>query len=152
MFLNYKGDDYSALFLVENNISVNLQSLKDKKTALMYLAETTELNESMLELVKKILKSYTIDVNVQDVDGNTALHCAINAQNASVFKEILFNTNSRPNLSIKNKNEQTVLWLALLASEEKSKKVSILNYELIFVVKKFSIQMISIKPNRLPAY
>ncbi len=110
------------MFLVENNISVNLQSLKDKKTALMYLAELPELNEFMFELVKKILKSYTIDVNVQDIDGNTALHCAIKSQNESVFKEILLNTNSRPNLNVKNKNEQTVLWLALLNSEEKSYK------------------------------
>jgi len=99
-----------------------LQTFKEKKTALMYLTEVAQLNENMFELVKRILKSYTIDVNVQDLDGNTALHYAINSQNASVFKEILFNTNSRPNLSIKNKNEQTVLWLALLNSEEKSCK------------------------------
>ena len=79
------------MFLVENNISVNLQTFNDKKTALMYLAEVAKLNENMFELVKRILKSYTIDVNVQDLDGNTVLHYAINSQNASVFKEILFN-------------------------------------------------------------
>lgn len=86
----------------------------------MYLAESQRLNENMFEVVKKILKSYSIDVNIQDIDGNTALHCAINSQNENVFKEILSNTNCRPNLNIKNKNEQTVLWLALLKSEEKS--------------------------------
>jgi ankyrin repeat protein len=86
----------------------------------MYLSESNKLNERMLDLVKNILKSYTIDVNIQDADGNTALHCAVKAQNLIVFKEILFNTNSKPNLSIKNKNEQTVLWLALMNSEEKS--------------------------------
>lgn len=112
-----RGDEYSASFLVDNNISVNLMTKPDKKTALMYLAASKTEN-GMSDLTKKILKSNTIDVNIQDFEGNTALHVAIIRQNKSVFKEILFNTNSKANLSIKNNEEQTVLWQALIQSEE----------------------------------
>ena len=80
----------------------------------MYLCES---GNEMLSLAKKILKSYSSDVNVQDIEGNTALHLAIKAKNMLVFKEILFNANLKPNLSIKNKSEQTALWLALVQSE-----------------------------------
>lgn len=118
-------DVYSATFLVENNISANLQSYAEKKTALMYLAAATNLNNEMLNLVKKMLKSYTIDINIQDTEGNTALHLSIIAKNKNMFKEILLNSSSKPNLNIKNKNEETVLWLALVQSEEQSKIIII---------------------------
>ena len=111
------------MFLVENNISVNLQSYEEKKTALMYLSASTKaLSKEILNLVRKIIKSYSIDLNIQDKDGNTALHLAVIAKNADVFKEILLNAASRPNLNIKNKLEQTVLWLSLVQSEEISKQ------------------------------
>ena len=75
----------------------------------------------MLILVRKIIKSYTVDLNIQEKEGNTALHLAIQSKNIDVFKEILLNSVTKPNLSIKNKLEQTVLWLSLLQSEETSK-------------------------------
>jgi ankyrin repeat protein len=68
-----------------------------------------------------MLKSYTIDINIQDIEGNTALHLSIIAKNENMFKEILLNSSSKPNLNIKNKKEETVLWLALVQSEEISK-------------------------------
>lgn len=120
-----RGDVYSALFLVENNISVNLQSLTDKRTVLMTLASQAIANQTddgnnMLLVANKILKSNTIDVNIQDADGNTCLHIAINAKNTQLFKEILFNARSRPDLNIKNTKDHTVLWLALIQSEKEN--------------------------------
>ena len=116
-----RGDEYSAMFLIDNKISVNLLSYMDKKTALMYLTSASEPTDAILAVVNKILQSPNIDVNIQDVDGNTALHIAIITKNKTVFKEILFNMSSMPNLTIKNKLEQTVLWLALMQSEKNSK-------------------------------
>jgi ankyrin repeat protein len=116
-----RDDFYSASFLVENNINVNIQSNREDRlrTVLMYLASHPSLSDDMINLVKQILESKQgYDVNVQDSEGNTVLHIAISSKNKTVFKEILFNKNSRPNLNIKNKEEQTVLWLALLESEE----------------------------------
>lgn len=84
----------------------------------MYLASMPNLSDEMLIVVKKILKLYNIDINLQDLEGNTCLHIAINSKNKNVFKEILINSPLRPNLNIKNKLEQTVLWLSLLQSEE----------------------------------
>ena len=139
------GDDYSALFLVDNNISVNLQTYSEKKTALMNLAESVELSRKMCTIVKKILKSASSDINVQDHEGNTALHLAIQSKNMDVLKEILFNSSSKPNLSLKNKSEQTVLWLALVQSDKNGKfwfiywnRVKNLNYkrELIFYLRR----------------
>ena len=127
--ISFQDDEYSGLFLVENNISVNLQSYEEKKTALMYLSASTKaLSKEMLNLVRKIIKSYSIDLNIQDKDGNTALHLAVIAKNADVFKEILLNSASRPNLNIKNKLEQTVLWLSLVQSEEISKRLNLLYF------------------------
>ena len=99
-----------------------MQSYEEKKTALMYLAGSEKsLTKEMLVLVKKMLKTYTNDINIQDKDGNTALHIAIQFKNTDIFKEILLNSVSKPNLNIKNKLEQTVLWLSLIQSEETSR-------------------------------
>ncbi|CAF0854297.1 unnamed protein product [Brachionus calyciflorus] len=113
-----RDDEYSASFLVDNNISVNTQSLTDKRTALMYLAAKSSISNEMLNLVRKILKNHNTDVNLRDQKGNTALHIAIYSKNKSVFKEILLNSIIKPNLNIKNNDEQTILWLALLQSED----------------------------------
>ncbi len=90
----------------------------------MQLAVSSDqLTEEMLNLSKQILKSDSVDVNIQDMDGNTALHLAIKSKNKNLFKEILFNSNSKPNLNIKNKLDQTVLWLALVQSEDIGKLI-----------------------------
>jgi ankyrin repeat protein len=109
---------YSGLFLVNNNISVNIQSYKDKKTALMYLASFENINDEMLNLAKQIIRSNSVDINTQDTEGNTALHITIKSRNKHLFKEIIFNQNCKPDLNIKNKHDHSVLWLALIQSEE----------------------------------
>lgn len=91
--------------------------MNEQKNALMCLADRPALSDHMLTLVSKILNSNNIDVNLQDSQGNTALHIAITSNNKTIFKEILFNKNVKPNLTIKNNEEQTVLWLALVKSE-----------------------------------
>jgi ankyrin repeat protein len=118
-----RDDVYSARFLVANGISVNLQSNREDKsrTALMYLAANADLSSEMLDLARKILSAENVNVNLQDSEGNTSLHIAIGAKNKAVFKEILLNSVSRPNFTLMNKNELTVLWQALLQSEESSK-------------------------------
>ncbi len=117
-----RDDVYSARFLVENHISVNLQSSRDdrSRTALMYLAANSDLSAPMLELAGKILNVANVNVNLQDSESNTSLHIAIKAKNKAVFRAILFNSVSRPNFNILNKSELTVLWQALLQSEELS--------------------------------
>ena len=115
----------------------------------MYLAASTKaLSKEMLNLVRKIIKSYSIDLNIQEKEGNTALHLAVIAKNSDVFKEILLNSVSKPNLNIKNKLEQTVLWLSLVQSEETSKKT--ISFFLNFTVYlfKYKLKMTSISPNR----
>lgn len=102
---------------MDHNISVNIQSLNDKRNALMCLADRPALSDHMITLVRKILNTHNMDINLQDSHGNTALHIAITSNNKIIFKEILFNKNVKPNLNIKNNQEQTVLWLALVKSE-----------------------------------
>ena len=73
-----REDSYSASFLVDNNISVNLVTKLDKKTALMYLAAgTSQPDEELMSLVKKILQSNTVDVNIQDIEGIFVLFISI---------------------------------------------------------------------------
>lgn len=117
-----RDDYYAAMFLVENGISVNLQSNREdnRRTALMYLAAARESSEEAIKLVEKILLVREVNVNVQDLDGNTALHASILAHNKPVFKQILFNSTCRVNLNLINKSEQTVLWLALQQSEQEN--------------------------------
>ncbi len=82
-----RSDVYAAEFLVDNNINVNLATHADKKTALMYLAASSrQESEQMLSVVQKILMLPKIDVNLQDVDGNTALHVAVRHENTRIFK------------------------------------------------------------------
>ena len=40
----------------------------------MLLSSSSKLNDDMLNVTNKILASHSIDVNIQDKDGNTALH------------------------------------------------------------------------------
>lgn len=84
----------------------------------MYLASIENLNDEMLNLAKQILKLKSADLNAQDTEGNTALHISIKSRNKNLFKEIIFNQNSIPDLNIKNKHDHSVLWLALNQSEE----------------------------------
>jgi ankyrin repeat protein len=84
----------------------------------MYLASLENLNDEMLNLATQILKSNSVNINAQDTDGNTALHISIKSRNKNLFKEIMFNQNSKPDLNIKNNLDNSVLWLALNQSEE----------------------------------
>jgi hypothetical protein len=68
-----RGDEYSASFLVDNHILVNLMTNTDRKTALMYLAANEVGSQEMGSLTEKILRSNTVDVNLQDYDGNSNL-------------------------------------------------------------------------------
>lgn len=96
-----------------------MQEHKTKRTALMYLASTRNLSDEMLTVVKKILKVYNLDVNLQDADGNTCLHIAVQCNNKSFFREVLGAAALRPpvNLNLKNKQDESVLWLGLLEAE-----------------------------------
>ena len=91
----------------------------------MYLASMKNIREDMLSVVKQILKSFALDINIQDIDGNTTLHVAIISMNKSVFKEILLNSSSKPNLGLKNKLEETPLWLSLVQSESTGKLIEL---------------------------
>jgi ankyrin repeat protein len=108
-------DEYSSVFLIDYDAKLNQQTLVDKKTPLICLASLQSFN-GMLNIAQKILANRTIDVNVQDLNGNTCLHCAIMSNNEIIFKEIL--KLSSPNMCLVNNKNETPLWLALLKAEE----------------------------------
>ena len=79
---------------------------------------SNEQMSGMINVAKRILMSSSVDVNLQDSNGNTCLHNAINADNKLIFKEIL--KLSHPNMNIRNNADDLPLWLALMKSEMNS--------------------------------
>lgn len=124
LFFSSKDDEYSSIFLVENGAKLNQQTLIDKKTPLICLASLKSF-DGMLNIAQKVLANPMIDVNVQDINGNTCLHCAIMSNNEIIFKEIL--KLGSPNMCLTNNKNETPLWLALLKAEENGMFLNLIN-------------------------
>lgn len=112
------GDEFSALFLVENRASVDLAVPLEKETALHMVAgfkpsEGTDTATGMARVATSLLQ-HGADINAQDGNGNTPLHRCIEAKNADVFS--LFLGNNALNLELKNNDQLTPLGFALHTS------------------------------------
>ena len=76
----------------------------------------------MLNVAKIILQRYSSnDLNVQDANGNTCLHIAINSNNKVIFNEII--RTNKPNMDLKNNLNELPIWLALQKSENDGKNL-----------------------------
>ncbi|XP_067130283.1 rabankyrin-5 [Centruroides vittatus] len=113
-----RGDEFSSIFLIENNASVNTAMSVEKVTPLHLACSFSpndtdpEIIKGMANVVSKLLQ-YGANPNQQDQNGNTSLHRAVAANNELVFDILL--EQSSLNLEILNVDGQTVLWYALQA-------------------------------------
>lgn len=98
-----------CLLLIENGEDVNVQDGDQLFTPLMHA-----VNNGNEILVKKLVESKA-DLNIQDVDGNTALHYAVLAENEYIVR-ILLNANAHQDL--RNAENQTALDIAKFNEDE----------------------------------
>ena len=85
-----------------------------------FILNNDVLMNGMVNVAKKILLKYSInDLNVQDANGNTCLHIAINSNNKIIFKELI--GINKPNMDLKNNNNDLPLWLTLTKAQSESK-------------------------------
>ncbi|KAK8784758.1 hypothetical protein V5799_008871 [Amblyomma americanum] len=108
-----RGDEFSALFLVEHNASVDLAVPLKKETALHMVAGFNASHESagaMVGVAECLLK-HGADVNAQDSNGNTPIHRSIEAKNMGVFCLLL--ESGKANLELRNNEQHTALGFAL---------------------------------------
>ncbi|XP_077510441.1 rabankyrin-5 isoform X1 [Amblyomma americanum] len=108
-----RGDEFSALFLVEHNASVDLAVPLKKETALHMVAGFNASHESagaMVGVAECLLK-HGADVNAQDSNGNTPIHRSIEAKNMGVFCLLL--ESGKANLELRNNEQHTALGFVL---------------------------------------
>nr|XP_037289089.1 LOW QUALITY PROTEIN: rabankyrin-5-like [Rhipicephalus microplus] len=108
-----RGDEFSALFLVEHNASVELAVPLKKETALHMVAGfegSRESSEGMVRVAACLLK-HGADVNAQDSNGNTPVHRSIEAKNMGVFCLLL--ESKAVNSELRNNEQHTPLGFAL---------------------------------------
>ncbi|KAM7311320.1 rabankyrin-5 [Ixodes scapularis] len=110
-----RGDEFSALFLVEHKASVDLAVPLEKETALHMVAgfKASQGTPQGMDRVASSLLQHGADVNAQDGNGNTPLHRSIEAQNVDVFHLLL--ESKGVNLELRNNDQQTPLGFALHA-------------------------------------
>lgn len=91
---NLKLLDISKL-LIDNNININIHDNTHEFTALHYICTNNQL-----ELLKYIIKNNEndIDLNKQDIFGNTGLHYAIMEENYGIVSELFLLNNINFNL------------------------------------------------------
>jgi ankyrin repeat protein len=87
--------------LKHSDVNVDIKN-KDHETALSYASKWKDIPSDLFNL---ILEKST-DLNAQDEDGNTALHCAIFNKSEIATKELL--KHKDVNVNVKNNNETTL--------------------------------------------
>ena len=70
--------------LIDNGINVNIVDTVHEFTPIHYIATTNQI-----ELFKYITTKSNVDLNIQDIFGNTALHYAIIEENYPIIEEII---------------------------------------------------------------
>jgi ankyrin repeat protein len=84
--------------LIDNNININITDTTHEFTALHYISSTNQIDLLNYIFSKQEIKD-KININIQDIFGNTSLHYAIIEQNYGII-----------NLLIENKNINYNLW------------------------------------------
>ncbi|XP_076367426.1 rabankyrin-5 isoform X2 [Tachypleus tridentatus] len=111
-----REDEFAANFLIEHKASVNSTTPIEKETPLHLVSSfgledgDKDVVEGMTRVAEKLLK-IGASPNLQDSNGNTALHRAVAAKNIPVFSLLLASENL--DLELRNLNGETVLWYAL---------------------------------------
>ena len=77
-----------AELLIENNINLNIQDFSHEFTAAHYIATTNQIELLQLIIQKKI---NIVDLNIQDIFGNTPLHYAFIEENYNIVNLIIDN-------------------------------------------------------------
>lgn len=102
-----RKDEFSAIYLIENNASVDVTTTQNQETPLHLLCSQSHYDG--IELIAKALLKAGADPNLQDGEGNTSLHRAILATNQQVFTILL----EQPNISLEIRNNHGLTPLAL---------------------------------------
>jgi len=98
-----------CLLLIENGADLNAQDDDQLFTPLMHA-----VNNGNEIVVKKLIESRA-DLNIQDVDGNTALHYAVLSENEYILR-ILLNANAQRDM--RNAENLTALDMAKLNEDD----------------------------------
>jgi len=101
-----RADTKSSMFLLNAGAQVNLPTVNERSGPLHLLASS----ESDLSEVTKEIISKGADLNLQNIDGETALCVAVKTGNKLVFNLLL---EKKANLELANTSGKTVLWFAL---------------------------------------
>ena len=104
-----RQDEFSANFLIDENVQIDAVTSGRKETPLHLLA-AQEASDDVTRIVQKLLIRGA-DANIQDVDGNTPLHKSVLCKNVEVFKLLI--EHNRISFEIRNKDGLTPLALAL---------------------------------------
>ncbi|XP_066251901.1 rabankyrin-5 isoform X2 [Euwallacea similis] len=103
-----RGDSAAAFFLLENNCDATLFTRNENDSALHLVAGATNLEDC--ERVTEKLLNKNANINCQNKLGFTALHIAIQADNAPVFDILLQHEQVNPN--VKTNEEHPPLYYA----------------------------------------
>jgi ankyrin repeat protein len=93
---NLRLFDISKL-LIDNNININITDTLHEFSALHYICSTNQIELLKYILSKEELKN-KININIQDIFGNTCLHYALIEQNYGIINQLIENKNINFNL------------------------------------------------------
>jgi ankyrin repeat protein len=126
----HNSNDISVLqyLLSQNNVDVNTKG-KDGNTILHHACE--KIHDLPLNVFKILIATHGADVNIQDNNNDTPLHCAFrhfkqdNGGNINVLTYLINQQNV--NVNIKGKKGHTLLHLACIGNLSKSRRFVKLN-------------------------
>lgn len=117
------GDDYAAMFLIKHGADVKAVTSKQNETPLHLAAKYQPLSVSSktttgdgMTIVSRLLLDHGVNINAVDVNGRTAIHCAVAAQNEDVFTVLLAERSL--DLEVRDNNGHVVLWFAILSTKK----------------------------------
>ncbi|XP_023334642.1 rabankyrin-5 [Eurytemora carolleeae] len=108
-----RNDPAACIFLLKNGAQVNLSTQAETNTPLHLIASS--LNPELLEVAREIILRNG-DINLQNKEGETALHIAIQSENTALFCLLL---EEKANLELVTRQGKPPLWFALMMKEEK---------------------------------
>ncbi|CAH1132015.1 unnamed protein product [Ceutorhynchus assimilis] len=103
-----RADSFAALFLLDSNCDATLTTRNENDSALHLVAGSPDLEDS--EKIAEKLLNKNVNVNGQNKLGYTALHIAVQADNAAIFDMLIKHDQINPN--IKTNDEHPALYYA----------------------------------------